>query len=65
MLKSDPELAAGIQNPRIVQAMQSLSIGGGMTAEAMNDPVVASFLQKLSLKIGPMVSMCTDYKHLR
>jgi suppressor of tumorigenicity protein 13 len=60
---SDPELAAGMQNPKVMAAFQSLvsepgGVGGLMAnpaklQELMSDPEVGPFLQKLMSKLGP------------
>ena len=63
LLMSDPELAAGMQNPKVMAAFSSLlnepgGIGGLMAnpaklQELMGDPEVGPFLQKLMAKLGP------------
>ena len=63
ILMSDPELAAGMQNPKVMAAFQGLvsepgGIGGLMAnpaklQELMTDPDVGPFLQKLMAKLGP------------
>ena len=63
LLMSDPELAAGMQNPKVMAAFSSLlqepgGIGGlmsnpGKLQELMADPEVGPFLQKLMAKLGP------------
>ncbi|CAB9523840.1 Hsc70-interacting protein [Seminavis robusta] len=63
ILMSDPELAAGMQNPKVMAAFQSLvsepgGVGGLMAnpaklQELMSDPDVGPFLQKLMAKLGP------------
>lgn len=62
MLMSDPELAAGMQNPKVMEAFQKLlSEPGGPASlmsnpaklqELMSDPEVGPFLQKLMAKMG-------------
>ena len=57
------ELAAGMQNPKVMAAFQSLvsepgGVGGlmanpGKLQELMSDPDVGPFLQKLMAKLGP------------
>lgn len=56
-LMSDPEIAAGMQNPKIQAAFQDLMGSGGPMGlmsnpgkiqEMMSDPEVGPFLQKLS-----------------
>lgn len=59
---SDPELAAGMQNPKVMAAFQDLlSEPGGAAGlmsnpakiqELMSDPEVGPFLQKLMGKLG-------------
>ena len=61
--KTPPELAAGMQNPKVMAAFQSLvsepgGVGGLMANPAklqqlMADPDVGPFLQKLMAKLGP------------
>lgn len=63
ILMSDPELAAGMQNPKVMAAFQSLvsepgGVGGLMAnpaklQELMADPDVGPFLKKLMAKMGP------------
>lgn len=63
MLMSDPELAAGMQNPKVMAAFQGLlSEPGGVAGlmanpaklqQLMGDPEVGPFLQKLMAKMGP------------
>ena len=63
ILMSDPELAAGMQNPKVMAVFQSLvsepgGVGGLMAnpsklQELMSDPDVGPFLQKLMAKMGP------------
>uniref|UniRef100_A0A7S4W9J5 STI1 domain-containing protein n=4 Tax=Ditylum brightwellii TaxID=49249 RepID=A0A7S4W9J5_9STRA len=65
VLLSDPELAAGMQNPKVMAAFQELmsSPGGAMglmsdpskLQKLMADPEVGPFLQKLMAKLGPMM----------
>ena len=59
-LMSDPEIAAGMQNPKIQAAFQDLMGGGGPAGlmsnpgkiqEMMADPEVGPFLQKLMGKM--------------
>jgi len=60
---SDPELAAGLQNPKVMEAFSSImsSPGGAMglmsnpskLQEMMQDPEVGPFMQKLMAKLGP------------
>jgi len=61
LLMSDPELAAGLQNPKIMQAFQDVMAGGGPTspaaAAAMEDPEVKSFMDKFQKKMGPLMGM--------
>ena len=62
ILMSDPELAAGMQNPKVMEAFQSLLNHPGGAAglmsnpakvqELMSDPEVGPFLQKLMAKLG-------------
>ena len=58
-LLSDPELAAGLQNPKVMAAFQSLSANPaglmsnpGKLQELMTDPEVGPFMQKLMSKMG-------------
>jgi len=63
ILMSDPELAAGMSNPKVMAAFQGLvsepgGIGGlmanpGKLQELMSDPDVGPFLKKLMAKLGP------------
>jgi len=63
MLMSDPELAAGMQNPKVMSAFSSLlnepgGVGGLMAnpaklQELMSDPEVGPFMKKLMAKLGP------------
>lgn len=57
MLMSDPELAAGMQNPKVMKAFSSMMGGGGEDSEAMNDPEVKAFMEKFQEKMGPMMGM--------
>lgn len=52
---SDPELAAGFSNPKIMKAFTSMMGGGGPNAESMKDPEVAAFTSKMMAKLGPMM----------
>jgi len=57
MLMSDPELAAGLQNPKVISAFSEMMSGGGMPNPAkiqglMADPEVGPFLKKFMSKIG-------------
>jgi suppressor of tumorigenicity protein 13 len=62
ILMSDPELAAGMQNPKVMEAFQNLMSQPGGAAglmsnpaklqELMSDPEVGPFLQKLMAKLG-------------
>mmetsp|Transcript_22304 Transcript_22304/g.51440 ORF Transcript_22304/g.51440 Transcript_22304/m.51440 type:complete len:117 (+) Transcript_22304:3-353(+) len=62
-LMSDPELAAAMQNPKVVAAFSKLMSepGGAMglmsdpakLQEMMSDPEVGPVLQKLIAKLGP------------
>jgi len=64
-LMSDPELAAGMQNPKVMKAFQDLMTapGGAMALmsnpaklqQLMTDPDVGPFMQKLVNKLGPMM----------
>jgi len=64
-LLSDPELAAGMQNPKVMAAFSGLMAGPGGAAglmsnpakmqELMGDPEVGPFIQKLMKKLGPMM----------
>lgn len=59
LLMGDPELAAGMQNPKIMKAFSSVMSGGGMQSpaftEAMKDPEVKSFMDKVMKKLGPLM----------
>jgi len=62
---SDPELAAGMKNPKILSAFTDLmqSPGGAASLmsnpaklqKLMSDPDVGPFMQKLASKFGPML----------
>jgi len=58
-LLSDPELAAGMQNPKVMEAFSGMMSGGGADpskmAKLMSDPEVGPFIQKLMKKLGPMM----------
>jgi suppressor of tumorigenicity protein 13 len=64
-LMSDPELAAGMKNPKILSAFTDLmqSPGGAASLmsnpaklqKLMSDPDVGPFMQKLASKFGPML----------
>mmetsp|Transcript_24355 Transcript_24355/g.45053 ORF Transcript_24355/g.45053 Transcript_24355/m.45053 type:complete len:461 (-) Transcript_24355:34-1416(-) len=64
-MMSDPEIAAGLQNPKVMQAFSELMSGPGGAAglmsnpaklqEMMSDPEVGPFMQKLMTKLGPMM----------
>mmetsp|Transcript_10025 Transcript_10025/g.14490 ORF Transcript_10025/g.14490 Transcript_10025/m.14490 type:complete len:390 (+) Transcript_10025:94-1263(+) len=64
-LMSDPELAAGMQNPKVLAAFTDLmqspgGVAGLMSNPAklqklMTDPEVGPFMQKLASKFGPML----------
>lgn len=56
MLMSDPELAKGMQNPKIMRAFSAMmGGGGGGAADAMKDPEVMAFMNKVQTKLGPMM----------
>ena len=60
LLMSDPELAAGMQNPKIISAFTSMMGGGGTpnpSDPALNDPEVKAFMEKLQKKLGPLMGM--------
>lgn len=57
VLMSDPELSAGMQNPKIMRAFQSMMGGGGTMDSSMNDPEVKSFMAKMQQKMGPLMGM--------
>jgi len=60
-LMSDPEIAAGMQNPKVMKAFQDLMSGPGgpmglmsnpaKLQEMMSDPEVGPFLQKMMSKV--------------
>ena len=56
MLQSDPELAAAMQNPKVLAAFSDMMSGGAPNPakmqQAMSDPEVGPTLQKLMTKIG-------------
>jgi len=64
-LMSDPELAAGLKNPKIMAAFADLmkSPGGAMglmsnpakLQELMADPEIGPFMKKIVTKLGPMM----------
>merc|ERR1712157_619723 len=64
-LMSDPELAAGMQNPKVMQAFSELMSGPGGPMGLMSNPAklqqlmedeeVGPFLRKLMTKLGPMM----------
>jgi len=64
-MMSDPEIAAGLKNPKVMQAFSELMSGPGGAAglmsnpaklqELMSDPEVGPFMQKLLTKLGPMM----------
>jgi suppressor of tumorigenicity protein 13 len=64
-LMSDPELAAGMKNPKILNAFTELMQSPGGAASLMSnpaklqklisDPDVGPFMQKLASKFGPML----------
>jgi len=61
-LLSDPELAAGMSNPKIMAAFTTLASNpGGLMGnpaklqELMADPEVGPFMQKLMTKLGPLM----------
>jgi len=65
LLMSDPELAAGLQNPKVLAAFSELMKSPGGAAglmsnptkvqELLADPEVGPFMQKLMTKLGPMM----------
>lgn len=61
MLQSDPELAAALQNPKVLAVFGEMMSGGSPNPEkmqqAMADPEVGPILQKLMTKIGGMGGM--------
>ena len=57
MLQSDPELAAGLQNPKIMKAFSSMMGGGGETSPELEDPEVKAYMEKLQEKLGPLMGM--------
>jgi hypothetical protein len=58
MLMSDPELAAGMQNPKVMKAFSGMMGGGGdPSAAEMQDPGVKAFMAKFQEKMGPMMGM--------
>ena len=58
LLMSDPELAAGMQNPKVMKAFSGMMGGGaGGGSSDMEDPEVKAFMTKLSAKLGPMMGM--------
>merc|ERR1740124_517437 len=54
-LLSDPELAAGMQNPKVMAAFSGLMSNPAKMQELMGDPEVGPFIQKLMKKLGPMM----------
>lgn len=58
---SDPEIMAGLQNPKIMAAFQGMMSGGGMDMSKiqglMSDPETAGIMQKLMGKMGGMGGM--------
>ena len=57
MLMSDPELAAGLKNPKVMKAFSSMMGGGGENTPEMQDPEVQAFMKKFQEKMGPMMGM--------
>jgi hypothetical protein len=61
MLMSDPDLAAGLQNPKLMSVFTSVLQGGGLNSpqmqEAMKDPEVKRFMDKITSKLGPLMGM--------
>ena len=64
MLMKDPELAAGLQNPKIMAALQkvmgdpSILMGGTGSPQAqelLKDPEIKAFVEKLQAKLGPLL----------
>jgi len=55
MLMQDPELAAGMQNPKVMAAMQKM-MQGDMSAMG-SDPEVLAFMQKIQKKLGGLGGM--------
>lgn len=58
-LFNDPEIAKGMQNPKVREAFSSMMGGGGLDTskiqECMSDPEVGPIFQKLIKKLGPMM----------
>lgn len=54
LLMSDPELAAGLQNPKIMKAFTGMMSGD---TSASSDPEVAAYMAKLQAKLGPLMGM--------
>lgn len=61
LIMQDPELAAGMQNPKLMAAFTSIMSSGGLQSpklqEAMKDPEVKSFIEKVQKKLGPIMGM--------
>lgn len=57
LLMSDPELAAGMQNPKVMKAFGAMMGGGDAAAAEMNDPEVKAFMEKFQAKLGPLMGM--------
>jgi len=65
VLMSDPELAAGLKNPKVMAAFSELMKGPGgamglmsnpgKMQELMGDPDVGPFMKKIVSKLGPMM----------
>ena len=53
-LMSDPELAKGMQNPKVMAALQAMQSNPAAAAQHMKDPEVAAFVAKLQAKMGGM-----------
>jgi len=54
LLMSDPELSAGLQNPKIMKAFTGMMSGD---TSASSDPEVAAYMEKLQAKLGPLMGM--------
>lgn len=54
-LFSDPELAAAMQNPKVMAGLTSLMSNPGKMPELLADPEVGPIMQKIMTKLGPMM----------
>jgi len=53
-LMSDPEIAEGMKNPKIMAAMTKLMSNPAGAMSLMSDPEVAPFMKKIMAKMGPL-----------